>query len=310
MPYLVSLGEVLIDLVSTRNNVSLYAAPAFEPKPGGAPANVAVGVCRLGRSVAFIGKVGRDEFGAGLLSMFKREGVETRGIREDPSLLTTLAFVSLGNRGDPHFAFATGAALDLNPDELDRDLIRGARIFHFSSITLSREPARAATLAAFAWARANNVICSYDVNFRPFLWTDEPRSLDIVTRPFATVDILKMNAEELRLVTSIADPRAALLQLETRAALVVVTQGASGCLYRFDGQIFQADAPPVKKVVDTTGAGDAFMAALLAGIEYPFAADALARLARRACAAGAFATRTRGAIPSLPYPRDLEKFPL
>jgi fructokinase len=309
----ISLGEILIDMVSTQKNVTLYDAPAFEPKPGGAPANVAVGVQRLGRSAAFVGKVGADEFGQGLRRLLQAEGVDTRNLVDDPHNLTTLAMVSLSDRGDPHFVFYTGAGLNLRPDDLDVALIESARILHIGSVMLSGEPARSATLEALRFAKASHVICSYDINWRPALWHDVQSALDVIKRPLPQVDILKMNAGELRLITGEPDERLALEKLDAPALLVAVTLGDQGCLYRFRGKVYRQSVQPVRTVVDATGAGDAFMAALLAGL--PLAPDSLeepslARLMARACQAGAITTTRRGAIPALPSLADLKDFEL
>jgi fructokinase len=304
MTDVVTLGELLIDMVATRQNVTLFDAPAFEPKAGGAPANVAVGVRRLGKSAAFIGKVGRDDFGRGLRQTLEAEGVDTRNLIEDASLLTTLAFVSLSDRGDPAFAFFQGAHTNLTPADLDADLIRGARVFHFGSVSLVNEPARSATLEALRIAKAASVICSYDINWRPALWPS--RNPSIAKGPLAQVDIIKMNEGELELVTGEADVRTGLLKLDVPAPLIVITLGEKGCMYRFEGQLYTQSVPPVTQVVDATGAGDSFMAAILADFRLPLDAAYLTRLTRRACQAGAITTTRRGAIPSLPHTAELD----
>jgi fructokinase len=305
----VTLGEILIDLIATRQNVSLYDTPAFEPLPGGAPANVAVGVARLGKRAAFIGKVGGDDFGTGLRRLLETEHVATQGLVTDPQSLTTLALVALHENGDPHFAFHFGALATLTDDEIDPDVLRQARIFHIGSLSLAHEPVRTTTLEAFQFARDAGATCSYDVNWRPMLWPDQAMGIALARRPLALADIVKLNAAELRLLAGIDDPQTGLERLETDAALVVVTLGAQGCLYRFQGNIGQCPAPAVAQMVDATGAGDAFMAALLASLpEHLRDLDqpALFRCLQRACHAGAIAVTRRGAIPALPYARELE----
>lgn len=307
MSEIVTLGELLIDMVSTQKDVSLFDAPAFEPKAGGAPANVAVGVKRLGRSTAFIGKVGADDFGRGLRRTLDQEGVDTRNLLDDPQTLTTLAFVSHSASGDPAFAFFEGAHVRLSPADLDVKLIQNARIFHFGSVSLVHDPARSATLEALRIARAAGVICSFDLNWRPALWGTG--DISTAAEPLAEVDIIKMNELELSLVTGETDPQTALHKLRVPARLVLITLGAKGCIYRYGGQVYAANVPPVSQVVDATGAGDAFTAATLAGL--PADLDHLneaflGRLMRRACQAGAITTTRRGAIPSLPRLEELE----
>lgn len=300
----VSIGELLIDMVSTQMNMSLFDAPAFEPKPGGAPANVAVGVKRLGKQSAFIGKIGNDDFGYGLLRLLSSEGVDIRNLIIDREKPTTLAFVSLSDRGDPAFAFFKGAHSNLTPADLDLDLIRGAQIFHFGSVSLVDEPVRSATLEAFRAAREAGAICSYDINWRPALWPDgDP---EIAIGPLRQADVIKMNEVEIKLVTGQDDPREGLGALDIPAQLIVVTLGEKGCMYRFAGQVYEQPAPRVEKVLDGTGAGDAFWAAILSGLRFPLTAEYLDKLTRRACQAGALTTTRRGAIPALPRAEELE----
>lgn len=302
----VTMGELLIDMVSTQKNVSLFDAPAFEPKAGGAPANVAVGVQRLGKPAAFIGKVGRDDFGRGLRRTLEAEGLETRGLLDDDHL-TTLAIVSLSDKGDPAFAFFQGAHTYLKPEELDADLIRTARIYHFGSVSLTAEPVRSATLEGLRIAKEAGVLVSYDINWRPMLWPDKNPALAM--QPLSQVDIIKMNEGELQLVTGEADPMKGLQKLDVPAPLVVITLGEKGCIYRSGGpkgKIGSQSVPPVTNVVDATGAGDAFMAATLSGLRWPPDEAFLSKLFRRACQAGALTTTRRGAIPSLPRADELE----
>ena len=305
MPDVTCLGEFLIDMVSTQRNVPLFDAPAFEPKPGGAPANVAVGVARLGAQVAFIGKVGKDDFGRGLTQLLADEGIDTHNLLADSEALTTLAFVSLSDTGDPSFAFFAGAHTRLQPADLDLALIRASKILHFSSITLAHEPCRSATHEAIRVAKAAGVLVSYDVNFRPALYPDREVGRQLISAPLPLVDILKMNEGEIKLLTGESDVEAGLRKIDSNSPLVVVTMAEKGCLYRFDGKIHHAAVPPIE-AVDATGAGDAFMAALLAGYRLPLSEDYLQNLMLRACKAGAITASKRGAIPSLPYAHQLD----
>lgn len=304
----VAVGEILIDMIATNKDVTLFEAASFVPLPGGAPANVAVGVKRLGKSSAFIGKVGRDNFGMGLRTLLQTEGVDVRGLLEDPQHFTTLAFAVLSAQGEPQFDFFVGAHANLQIADLDSSLLQEARIVHGGSVTLTQQPSRAATLAAWQIGHDAGAICTYDVNWRPRLWPDVTEGLLIVKQPLRMVDIVKMNAAELTLLTGQNDVRVGLQELDTTAALVVVTQGARGCLYRFQGQLYEQAAPLANQVVDTTGAGDALMAALLAGLpDHPTRLDreTVASIIKRACQAGTYSVARAGAIPSLPYASDV-----
>lgn len=304
----ITLGEFLIDLVATAPTPSLYDAPAFSPKPGGAPANVAVGVQRLGKKAAFIGKVGSDDFGQGLRRLLEREGVDTRWLLTDPASFTTLALVALTSEGEPHFTFAVGAHAQLQPSELDTDALEATRILHSGSVSLAHEPIRSTTLAALHAVRTAGVLCSYDVNWRAALWPDQQAGLELVRQPLDQVDICKMNLAELRLLTGCADEREGIAALETTAALVVVTRGPRGCIFRLRQDIYEIAAPQVATVVDSIGAGDAFMAALLAFLPaHPrnlSPEDAHVLLAR-ACQAAALSVTRPGAIPSLPFAHEI-----
>lgn len=309
MADVVILGEVLIDMIATEQNVTLFDAPAFEPKPGGAPANVAVGVRRLGRPSTLVGRVGKDDFGDGLRDLLDAEGVDTSHLLTDPKQRTTLALVSLSDTGDPHFAIYLAASANLRPADLDESLFANAQVFHFSSVSLAREPSRSATFEALRLAKQHGVLCTYDVNWRPAVWPDPEQGKAIIKQPIPQTDLLKLSAEELHLITGIADVPAALEALDAPVPLVMVTLGKDGCCYRFEDMIYTTAVDPVVDVVDATGAGDAFMAVLIADLPFPLERDVLARVAQRACKAGAITVTRRGAIPALPYLEDLTDYP-
>jgi fructokinase len=303
-----TLGELLIDLVATAPAVSLYNAPAFSPKPGGAPANVAVGVQRLGKRAAFLGKVGGDDFGYGLRRLLEQEGVDTRFLLTELESFTTLALVALTSEGEPHFTFAVGAHAQLRPSDLDTAALAQTRILHMGSVSLAHEPIRSTTLAALEAARAAGVMCSYDINWRPALWPDQQAGLALIRQPLSHIDICKMNLAELRLLTGYEDVREGIAALETTATLVVVTLGAQGCVFRLGQNLYDIAAPHVANVVDSIGAGDAFMAALLAYLPAHLAnltPEAANALLTRACQAAALSVTRSGAIPSLPFAHEI-----
>ena len=304
----VTVGEILMDMIATSKDVALFDAPAYIPLPGGAPGNVAVGVRRLGKTSAFIGKVGFDDFGKGLRSLLLSEGVDVRGLLNDPQHFTTLAFAVLSAQSEPRFDFFVGAHAYLEAADLDQGLLREARIVHAGSVTMTQEPARSATFAAWQMGHDAGAICTYDVNWRPKLWSNIAEGVLTVKRPLQLVDLVKMNVGELVLLTGENDPRKALQVLDTTATLVVVTLGEQGCLYRFQGTLYEQEAPPASRVVDTTGAGDAFMAALLVGLpDHPakLDADTIAAAIKVAARAGTHSVAKAGAIPSLPYAHEL-----
>jgi len=170
----VTLGELLIDFVPTQSGVSLIDAPSFKKAPGGAPANVAAGLAKLGVSTAFLGKVGDDAFGQFLKTTLEKVGVDTRGVVFSQDARTALAFVSLRSDGEREFMFYRHPSADMlyTPEEVNGSLIENAKILHVGSISLISEPSRSATLSALEIARENHVLISYDPNLRLALWSD------------------------------------------------------------------------------------------------------------------------------------------
>ena len=152
---IVCLGEVLVDMFPAELGRRLVEVSAFRPKPGGAPANVAVAAVRLGARSAFIGKVGDEAFGHHLADVLRQEGVEVRGMRFDAEARTGMAFIAMPDENTSEFVFYRnpGADMRLRADELDRELLQATRAFHFGSLSLGQEPSRSATLEAVKIAR-------------------------------------------------------------------------------------------------------------------------------------------------------------
>jgi fructokinase len=168
----IACGEMLIDFVSTVSGVTLADAPAFQKAAGGAPANVAAGVARLGYRAGFMGQVGDDEFGRFLADTLRKDGVDIGGLRFSADARTALAFVSLRADGEREFMFYRHPSADMlwRPEDVDAAFAAQARIFHYGSISLIGEPSRGATLAALEHARAGGALISYDPNLRLALW--------------------------------------------------------------------------------------------------------------------------------------------
>lgn len=314
MASVVALGELLIDFVSTVTGASLADAPAFQKAAGGAPANVAAGVAKLGHSAAFLGKVGDDPFGHYLARALGAAGVDTSGLRYDTEARTGLAFVSLHADGEREFIFFRNPSADMRyrPDEVDEALIRGATILHIGSILLASADSRAATYHAVAVAEGNGLLISFDPNLRPALWpsVDEARKEIMAMWPRAS--LIKVSEEELQILsgTSSLDEGASILW-HPKLRLLAVTRGAAGVRYFMLHHAGDVPAFPVA-AVDTTGAGDAFVAGLLVGLlRDPDALadpDHLFALCRYANAVGALTTTQRGAIPALPDAATVERF--
>ena len=333
MAEIVCLGEALIDFVAAESGVSVGEASGFLRAPGGAPANVAVGVARMGRSSAFLGKVGDDPFGRFLESTFASAGVDTGGMVFDPVHRTGLAFVSLAANGERDFCFFRNPSADMTytPAELDRARIEAGRIFHYGSITLIDQPARSTTLAAIEAARAAGLLLSYDPNLRPPLWPALAEARPRILETVSYADVVKLNEEELVFLmtadntfpvesvsTEDCHTLAQNFQRRYRPGLLAVTRGANGSHLRW-GDDNSLDVPGVQvKAVDTTGAGDGFVAALLCGLlenglaESGALADPsnvlLTQIVTQANAVGALTTTRKGAIPALPTREEVAAF--
>lgn len=313
---IVCLGEVLIDMFPAEVGRRLTEVSAFQPKPGGAPANAAVAAARLGARSGFIGKVGEDILGYYLRDVLASEGVDTRGVRFDPQARTTLVLIAKPDENTAEFVFFRnpGADMLLRPDELDRDLLQATRCLHFGSLSLIVEPSGSATQVAVQLARSAGAMISFDVNYRPTLWQSAPDALERVKAMIPQVDLLKVNEIELSILTGIEDiGEAAAGLVALGPALCVVTLGPGGSHYqtKLGGQA----VPPFKvKTVDAVGSGDAFIAGLLWQLVKDgrqlddLSPDRLDRALRYANAVGALTATKVGVIPALPTAAEVEMF--
>ena len=312
MPDVVCLGELLIDFMPQEVGLPLIDTFTFRKAPGGAPANVAVGLARLGTRAGFIGKVGDDAFGRYLAQVLAEDGVDCSHLRFSTEARTALAFVSLLPDGERDFMFYRHPSADmlLRPEEIDEAYIASARAFHFGSITLISEPSRSATLRAVELARKHGLLVSYDPNLRLSLWPDEASARSGMEMGLPFADVLKVSEEEASFLTGKDDPEAALGELRRRyhITLAVATRGGEGCVYQAPAGTTAVKGFRVK-TVDTTGAGDGFVAGMLAELLRlaPATTDigklepeALTRVFTFANAVGALTTTKKGAIPSLP----------
>ncbi|GER48086.1 pfkB-like carbohydrate kinase family protein [Striga asiatica] len=307
-PLVVCFGELLIDFVPTVSGVSLAEAPAFNKAAGGAPANVAVGIARLGGSSAFIGKVGEDEFGYMLANILKENNVNNEGMRFDSGARTALAFVSLTKDGEREFMFYRNPSADmlLQEAELNFELIKKAKIFHYGSISLITEPCRSAHITAIKAAKEAGVILSYDPNLRLPLWASAENAREGILGIWDMADIIKISEEEIRFLTNGEDPyddNIVRKLYHENLKLLLVTEGSEGCRYytkEFSGRVKGLKV----QTVDTTGAGDAFVAGFLSQLASDTSLlqneNQLRDALSFANACGALTVTERGAIPALP----------
>ena len=313
---IVCLGEMLIDMFPAELGRRLVEVSAFRPKPGGAPANVAVAAARLGARSAFIGKVGDDAFGHYLVDVLGQQGVDTRGMRFDEKARTTMAFIAMPDENTAEFVFYRnpGADMLLRADELDRQLLGETRAFHFGSISLIEEPSRSATVEAVYIARQAGALISFDVNYRPSLWNSPTEAHDRIMAMMPYVNLVKVNEVELALLAGSEDLDAASKTLlEQGPDLCVVTLGPKGSFFQVaeGGEHVPGFAV---HTVDATGCGDAFTAALLCQLvgsadwRDQLSPAQLRKILRYANAAGALTAQTLGVIPALPTAAQVDEF--
>ena len=300
-----TIGEILIDL--TQSGRTEQGIPRFDANPGGAPANLAVAAARLGARTAFIGRVGNDSFGDYLKRCLAENGVDVRGMSVDEKARTTLAVVALDERGERTFSFYRDPSADVNlsMEHVPMELLGGTKVLHFGSVSLTAEPARTATLEAAKTAKASGAYVSYDPNYRASLWPDEETAVRNMTEPLSMVDILKVSDEELPLLTGCTDPEKGSARLTDQGVrLVLVTLGAEGAFYRFDGHTGHVPGVPCK-VGDTNGSGDTFFGAALSQLVKLSSLDQLTvpeleRILAFANKAASITTSRHGAIPAMP----------
>lgn len=257
---IITLGETLIDFTPLDNDNR-----DFRKNPGGAPANVAVALVRLGAKVSFIGKVGDDLFGKFLLNKLKEENVDITSTFSTKKARTAITFVSLDEKGDRSFEFYIDPSADrfLKPEEIKEKVFEDNKIFHFGSISLIDEPAQSATLKAIKLAKKNNNLVSYDPNLRLSLWNSVKEAKKIIVSVLDKCDILKVSKEELKFITEKSDIESGikLIRNNYNIPYIFVTDGNKGS-YSYYSKLEYTEAYKVE-TVDTTGAGDAFVAGIL-----------------------------------------------
>ena len=303
----IALGELLIDF--TENGLSGQGNPLLEANPGGAPCNVLAMLQKLGKRTAFVGKVGRDMFGAQLRQVTEDAGICMDYLLEDERVHTTLAFVKTFPNGDRDFSFYRdpGADMMLTADELPTEALRDTRIFHFGTLSMTHPEVRFATRKAVAMAKEAGALISFDPNLRPPLWFSLDEAREQIAWGLSRCDILKIADNEIEFMTGEKDfNRAAALLKEQypNIRLLNVTAGADGG-YSFYGKS-RVFVPGfcLGGTIETTGAGDTFCACVLNyvlenGIGQLKESD-LKQMLRFANAAAYLVTTKKGAIRAMP----------
>jgi fructokinase len=309
------LGEVLIDMIGQETG-SLVNVESYRRFPGGAAANVAVGVAKLGHSSAFLGRVSTDPFGDFLAKTLQGWGVDTRGMVRDSSRQTSIAFVSMDANKVPSFSFYrdSSASKYLCPEDLDEALFASARFLYFSSISLANSPIRDANYEAVRLAQRHGCLIAFDPNIRLSVWGSKDAASREIHKMLSNISVLKLNDQELHLLFgegNLDQVCANVLRNYPQLRLVAVTLGERGCcLMDAAGTFIEARAAPLP-VIDTTGAGDSFTSALLFcwlrenGIS---GAASLESAGVYANSAAHITARRHGVIPALPGQEEIESF--
>ena len=311
------MGEALVDFLPERAGEAIKDVARWHRCSGGSPANVAVGLARLGASSGFAGVVGQDAFGDFLVETLAREGVDVSRMRQTPEGKTGLVFISLDQKGDRSFAMFRTRSAELFLCERDLDVrhLERVRAVHCGTNSLLWPEAQRAVVAMIQAASAAGKIVSCDPNLRLHFWP-EPRDLKgVLDRLLPWCTVVKLSEDEIEFATGAQTPEAALRELAKRqVALPVVTLGERGALALWNGELLQAAAPRVD-VADTTGAGDGFVSALLFGLTRLYAgrsellratAQDVSALLAFGCAVGARVVQKLGAVAALPRIEELD----
>lgn len=297
------LGDAVVDLLPESDGRLL-------PCPGGAPANVAVGIARLGGTSGFIGRVGDDPFGALMQRTLLTEGVDITYLKQDEWHRTSTVLVDLNDQGERSFTFMVRPSADLFLETTDLPCWRHGEWLHLCSIALSAEPSRTSAFTAMTAIRHAGGFVSFDPNIREDLWQDEHLLRLCLRQALQLADVVKLSEEEWRLISGKTqnDRNICALAKEYEIAMLLVTKGAEGVVVCYRGQVHHFAGMSVN-CVDSTGAGDAFVAGLLTGLSSTgLSTDerGMRRIIDLAQRCGALAVTAKGAMTALPCRQELE----
>ncbi|HGX6966376.1 TPA: aminoimidazole riboside kinase [Escherichia coli] len=297
------LGDAVVDLLPESDGRLL-------PCPGGAPANVAVGIARLGGTSGFIGRVGDDPFGALMQRTLLTEGVDITYLKQDEWHRTSTVLVDLNDQGERSFTFMVRPSADLFLETTDLPCWRHGEWLHLCSIALSAEPSRTSAFTAMTAIRHAGGFVSFDPNIREDLWQDEHLFRLCLRQALQLADVVKLSEEEWRLISGKTqnDRDICALAKEYEIAMLLVTKGAEGVVVCYRGQVHHFAGMSVN-CVDSTGAGDAFVAGLLTGLSSTgLSTDEreMRRIINLAQRCGALAVTAKGAMTALLCRQELE----
>lgn len=306
----IALGELLIDF--TMNGQSEQGNNMFEACPGGAPCNVLALLNKMGKKTAFIGKVGKDQFGALLRDTITEAGIDASNLMVDENVNTTLAFVRTFPDGDREFSFYRnpGADMMLTADEVNPEVVKDTKVFHFGTLSMTHEGVREATKKAVETAKANGCLVSFDPNLRPPLWSSLDLAKEQMEYGFGKCDILKISDNEIQFVSGKEDydEGIAYLQETYNIPLILLTMGKDGSRAYYKGMRVERPGFSVK-AIETTGAGDTFCGSSLNYlVDHDFenlTEEQLGEMLTFANAAAALVTTKKGAIKAMPVKEEV-----
>lgn len=303
---IVCYGELMIDMIAEEKG-DLQEIDLFKKKAGGAAANVAAQIAKLGGDAAFVGKLGDDAFGRYLLAYVKQFHIDTSAVILDPVRRTTVAFVGLSAEGIPDYLFYKegGAANTISVEELDTEYLQKADVLYSSSLMLTAPGVRETTKWLFSFAEEHGIKIAFDLNLRLTAWADQETAKDVILPVLRQVDILKINDSELEFITGktvkLPDDGIELLHASEQMEILIITCGESGSWIFGKGKEVVYIPAEKTAVLDTTGAGDSYFGAFLAAYEkYDKSVDSLADMGRWAAAAAELTIRGAGVIPVMP----------
>lgn len=306
----IASGELLIDF--TMNGQSEQGNNMFEACPGGAPCNVLALLNKMGKKTAFIGKVGKDQFGTLLRDTITEAGIDASNLMVDENVNTTLAFVHTFPDGDREFSFYRnpGADMMLTADEVNPEVVKDTKVFHFGTLSMTHDGVREATKKAVETAKANGCLVSFDPNLRPPLWSSLDLAKEQMEYGFGKCDILKISDNEIQFVSGKEDydEGIAYLQETYNIPLILLTMGKDGSRAYYKGMRVERPGFSVK-AIETTGAGDTFCGSSLNYlVDHDFenlTEEQLGEMLTFANAAAALVTTKKGAIKAMPVKEEV-----
>lgn len=306
-----ALGELLVDF--TENGISAQGNTLLEANPGGAPCNVLAMLKNLGKKTAFIGKIGNDALGKMLKKTVEDQGICIDNLVEDEEIHTTLAFVHSDKDGDRSFSFYRnpGADLMLQWEEINVDFLVNTKIFHFGTLSMTEEEIKNVTKKAVQKPKENGVLISFDPNFRPPLWKDMEDARQQIWYGIGQCDILKISDDEILFLTGTKDIDEGIARIreKSHAKLICATMGKNGSKVYYKGKTVFGRPFLRKDTIETTGAGDTFMACVLntvleKGLEQ-LTQESLTEMLLFANAASSIITTRKGALKVMPQRQEI-----